>query len=143
MNWKGPVTISELLDRCLDSSFPKLPESNGVYLISRKTWDKQPTQDCIPLYVGSNTGKSNRFRTRVGDMIADMFGFFGMATGHHSGGQKLYKYCMEQQLNPKELHLGWVEECSCVRCAENAAYDQFRPTLINKNRPTRCTEHKS
>jgi hypothetical protein len=140
MKWIGPYTINELLDSCLDASHFLPPEANGVYLISKKRWIGQPTSDCVPLYVGSNTGRSRRFRTRIGDMIADMFGFFGTETGHHSGGKKLYKYCKKEPLNPKKLYIAWVENCRCVRCIENKVYDQLRPSQ-NKNRPTKCKEH--
>jgi len=141
MKWIGPYTIDELLDSCLAPSHPRPPESNGVYLISQNSWSGQPTQDCVPLYVGSNTGKSERFRTRIGDLIADMFGFFGDETGHHSGGQSLHRYCTENQLNPKKLYIGWVEKCACSRCTENKLYDQLHP-LKNKSRPPRCKVHK-
>src|SRR4051794_19543171 len=35
---------------------------------------------------GGTTGKSERFRTRVGDLLADLFGFYTTTTGHHSVG---------------------------------------------------------
>ncbi|MBA7677076.1 hypothetical protein ES703_85324 [subsurface metagenome] len=140
MEWIGAYSIDVLLDSFLIASHPRPPEANRVYVISKSPWNKQPTRDCTPLYVGSNTGKSKRFRTRIGDLIADMFGFFGDDTGHHSGGQSLHEYCKRHRLNPKDLYIGWVEKCSCVRCAENKVYDQLKP-LLNKNRPTRCKEH--
>ena len=140
MEWIGAYSIDALLDSFLTPLHPRPPEANGVYVISKNPWNGQPTRDCIPLYVGSNTGKSKRFRTRIGDLIADMFGFFGDDTGHHSGGQSLHAYCKENHLNPKKLYIGWVEKCSCVRCMENRVYDQLKP-LLNKNRPTRCKEH--
>jgi len=140
MKWKGPYTINELLDIFLNSLHAQPPEADGVYMISKKRWDIQPTSDCVPLYVGSNTGKSKRFRTRIGDLIADAFGFFGSETGHHSGGQALHEYCVKEQLSPKKLYISWVENCGCVRCIENKVYDQLKPHL-NKNRPKRCKEH--
>jgi hypothetical protein len=141
MKWKGPFKIAELLDNCLEDAFPKPPEENSVYVISKLKWDKEPCEDCIPLYVGSNTGRSKRFRTRVGDLIADMFGFFGTETGHHSGGITLHRWCGEQKLNPKELYIGWLEDYSeCIRCAENTLYSQLKP-ILNRNRPNRCTKH--
>ena len=142
MKWIGPFRIDELLNRCFESSFPKPPEANGLYLISTKAWNGQPTKDCDPLYVGSNTGKSKRFRTRIGDLIADTFGFFGTETAHHSGGQTLYGYCQKENLNPKQLYIGWLAGCDCMRCVENDIYDELQPSL-NKSRPTRCNEHKS
>ena len=103
MKWTGPYTIDELLDSILHPAHPRPPESDGVYLISKVEWSGEPAKDCIPLSVGSNTGRSKRFRTRIGDLIADMFGFFTDDTGHHSGGQSLHGYCKKEQLNPKEL----------------------------------------
>jgi hypothetical protein len=141
LKWVGPYTIDELLDSSFELSHPQPPESNGVYLVSKKAWKEQPTKDCIPLYVGSNTGISKRFRTRIGDLIADMFGFFGSETGHHSGGIALHRYCKSEQISPRKLYIGWAKERNCVRCAENRIYDQLAPTL-NRNRPTRCKEHR-
>ena len=140
MGWVGPYTIDQLMDNCLDHGFQDLPESNGVYLISHNTWPGEPTRACVPLYVGSNTGRSARFRTRVGDLFADMFGLFTIETGHSSGGQMLYDYCVLQKLNPKKLWLGWIEECSCVRCGENAVYNALHPWL-NRKQPPRCSDH--
>ena len=141
MKWIGPYTIDELLDSAQVTSAPHPPETDGVYFVSRDRWTGWPSSDCIPLYVGSNTGKSKRFRTRIGDLIADMFGFFGAETGHHSGGRTLHEYCKENGLNPKRLYLAWVKECGCMRCAENELFDQLQPRL-NKNKPPRCMEHR-
>lgn len=136
MKWVGPFTINKLLNSCLDDAHPWPPESNGVYLVSRKAWKIRPNWDCIPLYVGSNTGRSSGLCTRVGDLIADMFGFFW----HSSGGQSLYNYCKEKKLNPKRLYIGWVENCGCFRCAENYIYDLLKPEL-NRRRPAKCKQH--
>jgi hypothetical protein len=60
-------------------------------LVTRRGWRSRPTPKCEPLYVGGITGKSQRFRTRVGDLLADIFGFYnGKHTriGHHSGGRR-------------------------------------------------------
>lgn len=141
MNWVGPYSIDELLDSVLSLSHPRPPEENEVYLISEKAWSEQPTQACIPLYVGSNTGNSRRFRTRIGDLLADLFGFFGDDTGHHSGGISLHYYCLEKRLSPKNLYIGWTTNCTCMRCAENEVFDQLKPGL-NKKRPARCNAHK-
>jgi hypothetical protein len=153
MKWIGPYTIDDLLDLCLTKPDRRPAEANGVYLISERKWEGQPTRDCIPLYVGGNTSTSTRLRIRVGDLIADMFGFFRTrkdhtATkmghrakrGHHSGGQTLYEHCRGNALNPKKLYVAWVEECGCARCAENQLYGELTP-LLNKNRPPQCNEH--
>jgi len=140
MNWIGPYTIDGLLDLFLAPSQPRPPESKGVYVVSEKEWFRSPTKNCEILYVGSNTGKSKRFRTRIGDLIADMFGFFGEETGHHSGGIALNKYCQEKIISPKNLYIGWTQIDGCVRCAENQIYDDLRPKLCS-NRPPRCKLH--
>jgi len=44
-------------------------------------------------------------------------------------------------LNPKDLYIGWVENCNCVRCAESYIYELLEPKL-NVNRPPTCKEHK-
>lgn len=143
MKWIGPYKIDELLDSFLILSKPRPPESDSVYFISKKMWQKEPTNDCYPIYVGSNTGKSKRFITRIGDLIADMFGFFGTETGHHSGGITINCYCKENNINPKLLYIGWLKECDCVRCAEYALYQRFKQTLLNKKRPPKCIEHSN
>jgi hypothetical protein len=145
MSWVGPLTIDQLLDNWLTKSvWP--PDSNGVYLVSRFAWTgRWPSDGCLPLYVGSNTGKSPRFRTRIGDLIADMFGFFGESTGqssgHSSGGVSLHDYCVEERLTPKQLFICWVDNCTCLRCAETYVCGWLEPKL-NKNRPPRCREHQ-
>lgn len=142
LKWVGPFTIEKLLDNCLDDSFGRPPESRSVYLVSQKAWEVRPSDDCIPLYVGSNTGKSPRFRTRIGDLIADMFGFYQIQadTGHSSGGRSLHLYCKDRDLNPKKLYIGWLRECNCVRCAENYIFDLLDPRL-NIKRPPTCKRH--
>ena len=140
MRWKGPYTIGDLLDQSVGRDCPKPPLDNGVYVISRKPWKLEPAAPCNPLYVGSNTGRSKRFRTRIGDLIADMFGFYGGGTGHHSGGQSLHEFCRREKLNPTQLYIGWAEDCECARCTENHLFDRFRPRL-NRNRPSRCPRH--
>ena len=74
--WTGPVTINELLDNGVQNVEPWPQESDGVYLISEQSWERKPYLECKPLYVGSTTGQSPRFRTRIGDLVADLFGFF-------------------------------------------------------------------
>jgi hypothetical protein len=122
MNWHGPVTVDELLDQTTLPSPLMPPDADGVYIVSLKSWRGEPTLDCEPLYVGGNTGKSARFRTRMGDLLADLFGFFGSATGHSSGGQSLHKFCREKGIRPKKLYIGWAANCICGRCGEVEMY---------------------
>ncbi len=140
MKWVGPFQVLELLNQCLNESFPKPPDSDSVYFVSRQAWHGRPDKGCVPLYVGSNTGQSPRFRTRVGDLIADIFGFFG-EKHHSSGGESLYYYCQEEKLHPMQLYIAWQEGCACHRCTECELYTDLYP-LLNKKRPPRCSIHQ-
>lgn len=138
--WIGPFTVRDLLAHAIDSSIPLPPESGSAYLISRYSWRSYPTDRCMPLYIGSNTGRSARFRTRLGDLIADLFGFFGKETGHHSGGQSLHAWCRQHQINPLKLHIAWVDGCSCHRCLEVELFRELSPQL-NRVVPSACAVH--
>jgi hypothetical protein len=140
VEWHGPYPIGELLDNCLQQGVDLPPDSQGVYVVSKRSWDGTPTLACDPLYVGSTTGNSARFRTRVGDLIADMFGFFTTETAHHSGGQSLHKFCKESGIHPNQLYISWLSDCACVRCEEVRLYQQLRPKL-NRKCPTQCNLH--
>lgn len=143
MPWVGPFTIDRLLDTCLDEGEPKPPRANGVYLVSRRSWTDAPTRDSMPLYVGANSRNPQLFRKRVGDLVADVFGFFSPGIpngGHHIPVQRLHDYCKDEQLNPKQLYIGWVENCDCVRCVEGSVYEELDP-LLNINHPPKCNDH--
>lgn len=146
--WTGPFRISNLLAACLDDDHPWPPASHGVYLVSRDEWSNAPSSTCHPLYLGGNTGNSQRFCTRIGDLIADLHGFWDGGTGHHSGGQSLYKWCKENKVQPGNLFIGWATRVSwCDRCAEGeivsllAASWEERGSLLNKARPPLCRTH--
>lgn len=137
--WHGAYKVSTLLDACIDDAHDWPPERLGVYLVSRKTWTDVPTAKCEPLYVGSTTGRSARFCTRVGDLIIDMFGFYGATTGHSSGGQSIWQWCHQHRVKPGELYIGWYTlDSMCPRCEEKRWVAELQPTL-NKNTPPRCT----
>lgn len=138
--WVGPYRIDEVLDNCLNDGFPRSPESDSVYLVSARTWNKRPSQGCLPLYVGSTTGESTRFRARIGDLIAAMFGFFQDGARHSSGGKSLYRYCKINNTNPKQLYIAWLARCGCRRCAEHYFWEDLKPQL-NRNEPPFCGEH--
>ena len=140
MRWIGSFQLRSYLLKSIDPKQVWPPEANGVYLISRNSWNEQPDQKSGVLYLGSNTGMSSRFRTRIGDLVADMLGFYCEETGHSSGGISLHKYCCEKMINPLDLFIGWKIECPCVRCEKNSLYDQLKPEL-NKKRPSRCKNH--
>lgn len=130
------------------------PPGDAVYLVSRYQWSRSPTAAAEPLYIGGNTGASRRFCTRVGDLVADMFGFSGGGTGHHTGGQLLWKWCDANRVHPGDLWLGWATSRRwCGRCAETALYEAFPKApkaelddmkgrgLRNQKRPPRCKAH--
>ena len=139
--WVGPSQIKELLrDVIPQKLLPDLPEKGSAYLVTQKKWDEYPTSKSVPLYVGGNSGKSSRFRTRVGDLVCDTFGFFGEETGHHSGGKSLNGWCRENEFDPLSLYVGWIASCTCHRCLENDLFGALTPAL-NRMRPTRCPIH--
>lgn len=155
LNWTGPFQIQAYLDNAISTSkvwesrWP--PAGNAVYLVSCSAWRRSPSVDCGPLYVGGNTGSSERFCTRIGDLIADAFGFFGSETGHHSGGQSLWYWSNENRVHPGTLYLAWARgrgRTACARCAERYLFDAFPKArqsggagLLNKRTPPRCPKH--
>lgn len=141
MNWIGPFKIQDFLTGMANRTLPTPPTKDGVYLVSDRAWVKEPSKACGPLYVGGNTGGSPRFLTRMGDLIADMFGFFCDETGHHTGGQSLRKYCHENNLNPQNLWIGWAEGITCGRCGEVEMHNRLDPKL-NKKKPPECKKHR-
>ena len=141
MAWHGPYQIRRLLEKCLDDGQDWPGDRGGVYVITHRRWRDKPNHESGVLYVGGNTGKSQRFCTRIGDLIADVFGFYGAETGHHSGGQSIWKWCRRNHLNPLSLYIGWLTHARCNRCAEAIAYEALRPKL-NKKKPAQCKEHR-
>jgi len=148
--WTGPFRVRDLLDRCLADDQPWPPNERGVYLVAQRPWSGAPSSDCGPLYFGGNTGRSARFCTRIGDLIADMHGFYGASTGHHSGGQSLYRWCRERGVKPGSLWLGWAtREPWCGACAEVELARELvgrwerrgEVGVLNAKRPPRCGVH--
>lgn len=146
--WTGPFRVRDLLDACLDEGQPWPPASQGVYVVSRDPWNLAPSPLCRPLYFGGNTGESQRFCTRIGDLVADMHGFFDGGTGHHSGGQSIYAWCRANSVNPGTLMIGWATRNPwCDRCAEAELIQLLAPSwddrgeLLNKSLPPACRKH--
>ncbi len=140
MPWTGPFTVQQLLDDVLDKKLPNIPLSNAVYVITLKKWRVKPKREAFPIYVGSTTGKGERFKTRIGDLIADIFGFFGGPKAHHSGGKRIYQYCIDNDIHPSTLFIAWKAKCKCTRCRELHYYKTLRPTL-SKRKPPACKLH--
>jgi len=150
LKWTGPFTIKTMMQNCLDDAQEWPPHEKSVYLITQNAWKHSPSLESKPLYVGGNTGKSSRLCTRVGDLIADMFGFYDGDTGHHSGGQSLYDWCHNNNIHPFKLHIAWCKRLPwCSRCAEidvvklflNQWKQKDTVGLLNKNRPPKCPDH--
>lgn len=139
--WIGPFRIDRLLASCHDASFRRPGVTRSCYVVTQRRWAASPSRKSFPLYVGGNTGKSKRFRTRLGDLLADAFGFFGSkATGRHSGGQSLFRWCRRHNVNPLKLHVAWVQGVKCHRCLEVRLCQSLDPKL-NRVSPARCKEH--
>ncbi|MCF8721780.1 hypothetical protein [Nitrospina gracilis] len=152
--WVGPFTIKQLLENCHNCEQEWPPDTNGVYVVSLKKWRGQPKRSSEVIYVGGNAGKSKRFATRIGDLFADIFGFYGGGTGHHSGGQAIYEFCNSKRTPPLELFIGWKKYLidpkvkssrfhNCPRCQELKLYEQFKGIgdFLNKYRPRKCKKH--
>lgn len=140
MCWHGPYRIRDLLENVVHDDRLRPGDDAGIYVVTCRGWDGTPSVESCVLYVGGNTGKSKRFPTRIGDLLADTFGFFGSETGHHSGGQSLWEWCRQERVNPLDLYIGWRTGVRCGRCAEARAYERLAPKL-NKKRPARCKNH--
>jgi len=139
--WTGPFPLRRLVEHCIDPEQPWPPADGILYFVSRRIWDGTPSPACEPLYVGGLTGRSERMTTRVGDLVADLLGFFGGGTGHHSGGQRLYEWCLEHAVHPLELHVGWLEDpAACRRCTEVEWNARLTPAF-NAVAPPACRDH--
>jgi hypothetical protein len=146
LEWRGPITIDHLIENSVSRRSNRLfpPESDAIYVVTERWWTRHPTTRSGPLYVGGNSHNSDRFRTRVGDLIADMLGLYGEETGHHSGGRKIHQWCMSHDVHPRDLWLGWATARPwCSRCAERfvtAEIVEF-DLLLNERTPPDCSEH--
>ncbi|EJY0884961.1 hypothetical protein OE987_003603 [Vibrio cholerae] len=153
LQWSRAFQIRELLNNVASENTVRPPCSNGVYIVTRKPWLEEPSVLDLPLYFGGNTQNTNRFRTRIGCLIADLMGFYSEGSGHHSGGQSLHQWCQENAINPQDLYIGWATsiESWCARCAENSVATSLTQGnwqgnfnaigLLNKNRPSACKIH--
>jgi len=140
--WVGPFKIGDLLADCISPTAIFPPDFGSAYLVTQHPWRRVPTKASNALYVGGNTGKSKRFRTRIGDLLADSFGFFTGMRGHHSGGQSIRKWTLENGVSPLDLHLAWVKPGECHRCLEVTLVENLKPRL-NKHRPAACASHRN
>lgn len=142
--WVGPIKIKALLAACLETKNARPPNRGSAYLVTQRRWRFKPTAKSRPLYVGGITGRSHRFRTRIGDLLADIFGFYHMTNrkiGHHSGGRHIHQWCLKNQINPLNLYVAWIEGNECHRCLEIRLHGSLNPVL-NRNFPPACNTHQ-
>lgn len=151
MAWSSPRTVGDQLAGRHDLP----PPSAGVYVITRQPWTSAPDATSQPLYVGGNTSTEARFRTRVGDLLIDLAGYYsspdeartlGMQPrGHHSGAQTIREWCHSNGVQPHALYVGWATRPDwCGRCAEVDLYRAWKPLgFLECNRipPTACKQH--
>lgn len=154
--WSTPMRVGELVDRSATDYRVLPPRSNGVYLVTEASWSVSGS-DCWEairtagaLYVGGNSSNSERFRTRIGDLLADLFGMYARGrpgetgdgkstgTGHHSAGQTLNLWCWLNRKSAADLHIAWQSASACPRCGEWEAFWRLRPDLLNVRTPPRC-----
>lgn len=83
-----------------------------------------------------------RFRTRIGELVGAMFGFYNWETTAHPAGAEIYEYCLKESINPKQLWMSWVENCACLRCAERFMYRIYEPKC-NLVSPPYCRQHEA
>lgn len=140
--WVGPFQVLKILEAASDSHAIRPPERGSAYLVTQHAWCSSPERASGPLYVGGITGQSDRFRTRIGDLLADAFGFYTKATGHSSGGTSLHKWCLAHQVRPLDLYLSWIEGTQCHRCLERRLHGSLSP-ILNRLVPSRCKLHPS
>jgi hypothetical protein len=138
--WIGPLTIESLLRRCVDADQPWPGDDGTIYVVTRDAWEREPARRATALYVGSTTGRSPRFVTRVGDLVADLFRFYGEHTGHHADGQRLHAWCREHGVHPFDLHLGWLVGGTCRWCEQARWCQRLCPEIEHATRPT-CALH--
>jgi hypothetical protein len=154
VRWRPPIQVRALLEACELDDGARPPVGPSVYLVTAEPWGPlgqgdvwEEIKKARPLYVGSNTKNELRFRTRLGDFIADLFGFYALqredqlpraGTGHHPGAREVRKWCRKNGVRPFELCISWYEpNCDCCACGEYEAWDRLRPRC-NGRSPTRC-----
>jgi hypothetical protein len=140
-SWVGPYQIRKMLELSIGWKHPRR-DTKTAYVITRSKWDDWPSPDSGPLYVGGTTGKNPRFWSRLGDLIADLFGFFtdDKTSSHHAGARSIRKWCRHNEVNPLDLYLAWVKGNRCHRCLETELFERVMPEL-NKIRPPLCKLH--
>jgi hypothetical protein len=153
VRWSKPIQIKKLILECVElaGDDPTVwpPETASVYIVTHKEWhgeDQQPTTANKPAYVGSNSKNPKLFRRRVGDLIADLFGFCGEKLGHHAGAMRMHRHFRQLKIPPHDLYIAWAVKLDCTKCLERGLIQTFKkeendPTkFFNKSVPSICKE---
>ena len=143
MPWVGPFQIKEFLKKSLDKKQPLPTGKKGIHLVTKKKWQGTPSKKCEPMYVGGVTGDSDRLLSRVGELVAAMFGLYSKNTKTHTGGQLIsthFRRTEEKEYHPLGLWIAWRTDITCNRCAEKKVYDEIRP-WCNERSPPFCNKH--
>ena len=140
MPWHAPHQIGRLLCNTTNEGVEFPPNNGTVYVLTRTRRFAQQEHG-LPnvLYVGGRRAE-NRFRIRIGDLIADMLGFFyEHRPTRHCAGREVRDWCRSHGIDPSRLYLWW-KTGGCPRCGEITAFDDLHPKLNNR-RPPRCDQH--
>ena len=134
--WVRPVKIRDLLGEAHKPT-AIWPPAASAYLVTHREWRDVPDKASRPLYVGI----SGRMRQRLGDLMADMFGFHDVENnvGKHPGGRLLHKWTKDNRVTAFDLHLAWAENHDCHKCLEAYWHKRLEPEL-NKVTPS-CKDH--
>lgn len=142
MPWNAPFKIGDYLSDPLVRTDLRPPAERALYIVSRQPWrSKLPDQRDSVLYVG----QSNDVRYRLGQLIGDALGFTGDSPGYsgsyyHSGGHRLWQYCLQEHVSVSTLFLAWYTSCVCLDCGEIALIGQLKP-LLARGVPVQCAIH--
>jgi hypothetical protein len=137
--WNPPKQLRWWFENCMKPGV-RWPGHKGVYVVTGKSWVAAPSERSDIWYVGTVKNDSGRLCTRVGDLIADMLGFFSDKNGHHSGGQSIFYLCDKLGIHPGDLWIGWkqwVHDASDTEKSIIAALNGTRCNVHHNPRPRR------
>jgi hypothetical protein len=101
----------------------------GIYIVTERSWTGTPQAEAGILYIG----QTGSLRYRVGHLVAEILGFTNEAPGSvfsyfHSGGHTIWTdYCLQQNVEPLTLNIGWTTKFECLNCAESELIRKFNP----------------
>src|ERR1700687_5924447 len=129
MNWQEPYLLRDWLSQPFLHRDRRPPESDGIYVLSERHWNRQPEAQAGILYVG----QAQFLRDRIGRLVAEILGFTGDnpsygGSYYHSGGHRLWHgHCLKMNTEPIEFFLGWYAKPQCLDCGETGLIRLFSP----------------